>query len=101
MVFNRRAAVLCSSARCVCLCRGKEEGITGYGKKPCFSPGSHTSCPKLTLGDKIQSDLGGEGGDGGMGGGGGSRGSTYIRGLTYLTWQTLYFLETPTWLGCS
>ncbi len=42
-----RQRSLCSNVSCVCLCWGKEEGITGYGKKPCFSPGSHTSWPKL------------------------------------------------------
>jgi hypothetical protein len=89
MVFNRRAAVLCSSDKCLCLCKGKEEGITGYGKKPCFSPGSHTSCPKLTLSDEITFCSRGRGEKGGgEGGGGGGRGAIDIRRLTYSTWQT-------------
>jgi hypothetical protein len=48
---------------------GRRRGLPGMAKKPCFSPGSHTSCPKLTLSDKdtICSRRRGEGGGGGGG----------------------------------
>ncbi len=42
--------------------KGWRRGLPGMAKKPCFSPGSHTSCPKLALGDKKYYLLKGEGG---------------------------------------
>jgi hypothetical protein len=66
---------------------GRRRGLPGMAKKPCFSPGSHTLCPKLTLSDKITicSRVRGEGG---VRGGGGGSGEINIRRLTYSTWQT-------------
>jgi hypothetical protein len=48
---------------------GRRRGLPGMAEKPCFSPGSHTSCPKLTLSDKDTICSRGEGGRGGGGGG--------------------------------
>jgi len=45
-VLNHQAVVLCPNESGVCLCIGKEEGIAGYGRQPCFSPESHTSSPR-------------------------------------------------------
>ncbi len=35
------------------MCRRKEEGIARYCYKPCLSPESHKSCPKLLILNKI------------------------------------------------
>ncbi len=71
-VFNHQAVVLCPSECSVCLCIGKEEGIAGYGRKPCFSPESHTSGSRryenmITLSLLCGGSWGGGKGEGGIG----------------------------------